>query len=126
MKTTTANKVIDYLQITSQEHEEMVFKTFQQWATKFARNDYEFQRILTSTGIDKWFMHEYTRLEQLFCNIIENNPVNNGVDYVYHGCTVEIFQIYPNPLLNFALNIDFRIQLHLPDIKTEHTAIYAN
>lgn len=119
---TNKNKVMDYLMISSAEYDEMIFTTYWNWCDKWATSGSVFQGLVANASLNKWFLLQYSKLEQDFIDLIEFFPKKlSNSKFNYHNCTVDIFNLYPKPIINACKNnLDYQIKI------TEKITLYAN
>lgn len=100
MKTTTQNQIQDYLQISSQEYEEMVQKHYWSWCHKYSTSPRMFQCYFSNAAINKYFMTEWAKNEKEFLAMIDNIPKRaDRLSYHYNGCIVQVYKNWPSGLL---------------------------
>ena len=114
------NKILDYLQLSSQEYDELILQTYFNWCASKSTSDNQLQEMLANSGLNKWFLKQYTQMQNQFVNMIESSNVYmKDPNYHYNGCVAEIFNVYPNVILN-TLN-------HKPEFALKiRPAIFAN
>lgn len=123
MKPTSKNQVIDYLQWTTDEYEQRLFKAIWNWCIVHGQTSSVTQQLMASSKINKWFMNEYSKLEFQFILIAENVPCSTKqLEDHYKACTAQITDIWPKVLLeDIKRNNDFNSKLI-----TNTPTIYAN
>jgi hypothetical protein len=116
------NKVMDYLMISSEEYDQMIFTTFWNWCDKWATSGSVFQKLVANAALNRWFLQQYNILEEDFIDLIEFYPKKlNNAKFNYHNCTVDIFNLYPKPLIDTCKNnLDYQMKLN------EKIILYAN
>jgi len=116
------NKIMDYLMISSEEYDEMILNTYWNWCDKWASSGSIFQSLVANASVNKWFLKQYALLEREFIDLVEYFPKKlNDAKFNYQNSVVEIFNIYPKPLINDCKNnIDYLVKLN-PKI-----TLYAN
>lgn len=113
------NKIIDYLQLTSEEYDERVFEIFWSWCLKYGRNSNHSQQLLSNSSISQWWIKEYDKLQQNFLDAIPHLPLHkNSLEYHFYGFVSEMSTIYPKALIDaISKNIqkeDSKISKQLP------------
>lgn len=108
--------------ISSAEYDERIFITFWNWCKDRASSESETQELLANARVNKWFLNQYTQLENEFIQLVETFPKKlRDAKPEYYRTTTEIFNLYPKPLLDgYKNNKDFKISLN------EKIEIYAN
>ena len=100
MKTTTQNQIQDYLQISSQEYEELVLKHYWSWCHKYSTSPQMFQCYFSNAAINKYFMTEWAKNENEFLAMVDNIPKRaDRLAYHYNGCIVQVYKNFPSALL---------------------------
>ena len=118
----TKNKIMDYLMMTSEEYDNMIYQTYFVWCHKRASTDNKLQELLANSAVNKWFLKQYLKLESNFIAMVEHFPNQvKDLNYHYKGCTVEIYNLYPLDLItNLKFNPAYSFKLN------DKTTIYAN
>lgn len=101
MKATTKHQVMEYLQWSSEEYEQLVFKMYHNWCIKHGVSQSVIQQLMANASINKWFMNEFEKCEQNF--IATTDVLPNRVELwreTYKACIIQIIVIYPKPLLD--------------------------
>ncbi|MBY0487391.1 MAG: hypothetical protein K2P85_09440 [Flavobacteriaceae bacterium] len=62
----TKNKTMDYLMISSEQYDDMIYQTYFIWCHKFASSESKFQEIWANAAVNKWFLIQYTKMELQF------------------------------------------------------------
>ncbi|WP_294958758.1 hypothetical protein [uncultured Flavobacterium sp.] len=113
------NKIIDYLQLTSEEYDERVFEIFWSWCFKYGKSSNHSQQLLANSPISNWWIKEYVKLESKFLEAVPHLPLHkNSLEYHFYGFVGEMSTIYPKALIDaISKNIqkeDSRITKQLP------------
>ncbi len=95
------NKIIDHLQLTSEQYDERLFQIFWCWCQKFGKTTNHSQQLLANHGIAKWWHTEYEKIEAKFIEAIPYLPLHtNNLEYHYFGFIDQMKTIYPKPLID--------------------------
>jgi hypothetical protein len=114
MNTTTniKNRVIDYLQMTSIDYDENLLKTYMSWCDKYADSPSKFQQLLANARINKWFLMEYSKMQNNFLASVPHLPkTTHSLNYHYNGFVLQIFTIYPKSIIDELKTNDTFIQM---------------
>jgi hypothetical protein len=96
----TKSKIMNYLQISSQEYEDRLFHTFWNWCNKYGKNTKHSQQLLANYSVSKWWILEYNKLEDKFLEALFCFPLNrDNLEYHFNGFTIQIYTIYPKALI---------------------------
>lgn len=93
MKATKQNQIQDYLQLSSDEYEQMVLTHYWSWCQKYSTNEQMLQCYLSNATINNYFMTEWNKNENIFLKMIEGIPKTpDRLAYHYNGCVVQIYK----------------------------------
>lgn len=97
----TKNQIIDYLQITSFQYDNDVFDYYFKWCEKHATSAIHFQQLMANAGIDRYFIKEFSKLEQQYINALPFIiKTGKNLKHEYQAHVGNIFSIYPKPLID--------------------------
>ncbi len=97
-QTTTAQK----LQLTTEEHEALLFGAYARWCESVTINARQFQQVLANSAINKWYLMEYEKCEKEFNSLTDrygNSITKEDFERCYNNCTYGMFNIRPTALL---------------------------
>lgn len=95
------NKIMDFLQMTSEEYDLKMWLTYLNWCDKYATSESHFQQLLANSAINAWYMIEFEKLQNRFIQMMAHIPQKtDAIRYHYNGCIIEIFTIFPKPLID--------------------------
>ncbi len=101
MKPTTKHQIQDYLQLSSEEYEEMVLHHYWSYCHKYSTSDQMLQCLLSNSSVNKYFLDGFARYENEFLKMVENTPKQlDRLQYHYKGCIIQIYKYYNQPLLD--------------------------
>lgn len=124
--TTTKNKVMDYLQMSSEEYDSKIFHTYWNWCHKYSNKIESItQQLIADATLNRWFIIQYAALEMEFLKTVESfpNKLRDAKKEYYHHVT-DIFLLYPKPLISTQkANIDFKQEYFF---STDKFIIHAN
>lgn len=105
--------IIDYLQITTEEYNELIFQYYWNWCFKYASTPNITQQLLANALVNKWFMIELHKVELQFMKTAQNLPNKKHVlEPVFYGLLVQVFNIYPKPLIEgLKKNSEYKTQI---------------
>jgi hypothetical protein len=98
-------KIIDYLHITIEEYNDLLFETYLKWCAKMSQNDYDLQQLLANAKMYKWFLFNINGLEQEFMeDALPYLELKNSQAMVelWKKHTMKIYYYYSVPLINVA------------------------
>ncbi len=118
------NKIIDYMQFTSAEYDDKLFQVFWSWCQKYGKTPSHTQQLLANSGVSKWWIVEYSKLEIQFINAYPHLPKKrDALVYHFYGFITQINTIYPKALIEA---INSKIQQEEINIIKKLPTYYAN
>jgi hypothetical protein len=118
------NIIIDYLQLTTEQYNEIVFQNYWNWCLKYGKTPAHTQQLLACSTVNKWWMNEYSKLEVQFINAIGVLPLRKDIlEHTFYAFTVQIFANYPKPLIDAIRNDNLKNEVET--IK-KYPSYYAN
>lgn len=99
--TTTKHSIMHALFWTDEQYEAYFFQTFMSWANKNAVYLSQIAQILCSPQINRWYLTEFNKLEDIFAQQAQFIPPGR-VDILeanYKAIVEQIYRITPRPLL---------------------------
>lgn len=97
----TQNQIIDYLQISSLDYDQNIFRYYFSWCQTHGKTPMHVQQLLANATIDRWFMVEFTKLENDFLGAIPFLiKSKKDLNHEYQAIVGNIFGIYPQPLID--------------------------
>ncbi|RWX03394.1 hypothetical protein [Flavobacterium cerinum] len=95
----------EILGITKDQHNKYMLDLWKNWAESNAGTTRQWQKILGSSAINRWFLNELSIIETTFRNKVQRFEGSNTVTVVDHrkcfnGLVTELFQHFPKPLLD--------------------------
>lgn len=95
------NKIIDYLQLTSEQYDERIFQIFWSWCQRYGKTTNHSQQLLSNSAVSNWWTREYEKLENKFLEALPYLPLHkNSLEYHFYGFVGEISTIYPKALID--------------------------
>jgi hypothetical protein len=113
MKTThTKNKVIDYLQWTTIDYNNLQFQTLWNWCQEHGKYPSMIQQLLINRQINYWFLTEFEKRELKFIKAVEaSNFSVVEMQMIYKATTSLLISIYPIALMEgISRNRDFTMK----------------
>lgn len=107
---TQVKEIHEILLITGEEYAKDYTDRYIRWCYDKAINETnDLQKIVSNSSINKWYNHEFDRLEQSFMEIA--TAQTGKISYkemreIYAEIVVQIFPKYPNPLLESARKLN--------------------
>ena len=99
------NQITDYLQISSLQYEDQTFAYYLRWCDTRGLCPKEVQKLLANASISKWFMYEFSKLENDFCQALPFLiKSKKDLKHEYQAIVGNIYTIYPQPLINAVVN----------------------
>jgi len=95
--------LMSHLEI-SKTKEDLIFAFWMYWVDSVVTNDVDFQKILSCSSVNKWFMLELWKQELIFKSTISSHPTINGKDkdWLYCKCIGKLMSRFPKTLLEAA------------------------
>jgi hypothetical protein len=133
MKTAiTQESSLDYLfneLQASQTKEDFILVFWMLWAESVTVNTREFQKVIASSPINKWFISELNKEENEFRSLISEYPDTQGrdKDWLYVKCVNKLMSIFPKSLLDQAKKREAKPQtIKVAGIRLETSIINQN
>lgn len=107
MKTQTTESAVDYLMTqlkVCETKEDLTLAFWCYWVDSVTINTIDFQKVLASSPVNKWFMIELQKEEMEFKNFISDYPDTTGKDkdWLYCKCVSKLMSRFPKALLEMA------------------------
>lgn len=94
------NQITDYLQMSTLEYEAQLFSYYWQWCNTHATCPKQVQKLLANAAVSKWFMYEFGKLENDFCQALPFLiKSKKNLNHEYQAIIGNIYTIYPQPLI---------------------------
>ena len=95
-------KVLQITNVSQKQYNELLLESFLFWAGKHTFTKTQYQIVLTSKPIKKWFFNQYEKLNAEFVHFIERHPNASVKDNerLYARMIGKIYEIYPQVLLD--------------------------
>lgn len=92
------------MKMSTEEYELLIFGAYARWCESVTTNLHEFQKVLASSAVNKWFMMEYAKCEKDFEQMTARYTDSDSIiaeDYkrCYAESTYRMFNIRPTVLL---------------------------
>ncbi|PCI11896.1 MAG: hypothetical protein COB73_00905 [Flavobacteriaceae bacterium] len=95
--------IINILKISQSEYMDCSFERYVFWCGIYCHNNADFQKMLISKNLYKWYMRQYLSLESNYINLI----LDSGIEQfsyderhkLWHDMVSEIGSYYPKSIL---------------------------
>ncbi|WP_281237880.1 hypothetical protein [Flavobacterium praedii] len=96
-------KTLQKLDICPQQYESMIFNLYSNWCESVATDNKEFQKILASSAVNRWFLMELAKCETEF-HLLTDRYVGSNVtpldfNNCHRDCVYKLNNIRPTALL---------------------------
>ncbi|PXY44490.1 hypothetical protein [Flavobacterium hydrophilum] len=108
MKTKTIELAEDYLMNLlkngCETKEDLILAFWFYWVDSVTMNAAEFQKVVSSSSVNKWFIIELSKEETVFKEFIKEYPDTKGKDkdWLYCKCISKLMNHFPKALLEEA------------------------
>jgi hypothetical protein len=91
------------------EFDNLQMERYMRWCMNIAlKNGIDLQIIIANSSINKYYNHEFSKLENKFLNLVNGKTKwlePKALEDMYSIIVVDMFKIYPNPLIEEARKI---------------------
>ena len=110
MNTTTKNKVIDFLQWTSDQYEERYMLQYFNWCRLHGVQPSIVQEIMANAKINNYFNRQMAMAESNFIKIVFALPHLSikELEGKYYACTADVMPKYPTIISQYKHNPIFK------------------
>ncbi|MRX70296.1 hypothetical protein SAMN06265349_101700 [Flavobacterium resistens] len=102
-KETPEDYLMSHLEICKSK-EDLILAFWMYWVDSVVTNAVEFQKVLSSSAVNKWFLLELRKQELIFKMTISEDPEIKGRDrdWLYCKCIAKLMSRFPKSLVDFA------------------------
>lgn len=99
---TKTKRILEIANYTPSDYNKLLVDSFIFWAGENTNNRRQWQVVISSKEIQKWFFQEYEKLENEFLSFYERHPQGTEKDNerLYARMVGKIYTIYPGVLLD--------------------------
>jgi hypothetical protein len=89
---------------TCETKEDLIFAFWMYWVDSVITNAVEFQKVLSCSAVNKWFLIELRKQELIFKMTMSEHPEIKGhdKDWLYCKCISKLMSRFPKALLDVA------------------------
>lgn len=99
---TKKKRILQIANFNATDYNKLLIDSFVYWAGKHTDTKTQYQIVLTSKPLQKWFFQQYEKLEDEFLSFYSRHPKGNSQDNerLYARVVGKIYDLYPSVLLD--------------------------
>lgn len=111
-KESTEDYLMSHLEI-SETNEDLILAFWMYWVDSVVTNSIDFQKVLSCSAVNKWFICELWKQELIFKSTISSFPEIKGKDkdWLYCKCIGKLMSRFPKALLESAKKKEEKLHL---------------